>query len=240
MRIPRKITPCPIVDCVVELRFRTSVEAGAIFGIVYNEFKNDYPNVIKTAVLNIPEEIRLSDPNLLYQPWYQLRNGSFVLAIGPKQLALSKPGEYPGWSDFRSRSQSMAERLRGLGIADEIQRVGLRYINFFDFDIFDRIKLDVLINQQHITSKDTLVRVTIPGRHGHYESQMHVANRAIMTVAGTNKTGSVVDIDTYRETDLNNFFADPLPIIEEGHVEEKEVFFSLPKDDFLATLNPEY
>jgi uncharacterized protein (TIGR04255 family) len=69
---------------------------------------------------------------------------------------------------------------------------------------------------------------------------MHVANQASVIVEGTKRTGSIIDIDTSLETDLKDFFQNSTSIIEEGHSEEKEVFFSLPKKDFLQTLNPEY
>jgi uncharacterized protein (TIGR04255 family) len=238
MSIPKKITPCPIVDCSIELRFRTSVEPGAVFGIGYSVFKNEYPNVEKMPILNVPEQIRLVDPNMVYQPWYRLRNGGLVLSIGPKRVGLGKAGEYPGWPLFSNHLHRMIETLRGLGIADEIERVGLRYINFFDFDIFDKIKLVVSINDISVTSNQTLVRVAIPGRR--YKSQMHVTNQASVIVEGTNRTGSIIDIDTFLETDLKDFFQNSTSIIEEGHSEEKEVFFSLPKKEFLQTLNPEY
>jgi uncharacterized protein (TIGR04255 family) len=238
MTIPKKITPCPIIECAIELRFRTSVEPGAVFGIVYTAFRNEYPNVEKMPILNVPEQIRLVDPNMVYQPWYRLRNGGFLLSIGPKKVALGKVGEYPGWSLFSIRLHKVVETLRGLGIVDEVERVGLRYINFFDFDIFDKIKLVVSIDNVSVTSNQTLVRVTIPGQR--YKSQMHVTNQASVIVEKTNRTGSIIDIDTFLETDLKDFFQNSISIIEEGHTEEKEVFFSLPKNDFLQTLNPEY
>jgi uncharacterized protein (TIGR04255 family) len=238
MSIPKKITPCPIVDCAIELRFRTSVEPGAVFGIVYSAFKNEYPNVDKMPILNLPEQIRLIDPNLVYQPWYRLRNGGFILTIGPRRVGLGKIGEYPGWSLFSDHLYRMVETIRRLVIVDEVERIGLRYINFFDFDIFNKIRLAVSINDISVTHNQTLVRVVIPGQH--YKSQMHVTNKGSITVEVKHRTGSVIDIDTYLETDLKDFFQNSTPIIEEGHNEEKEVFFSLPKDDFLQTLNPEY
>lgn len=238
MSIPKKITPCPIVDCTIELRFRTSVEPGAVFGIVYSAFKNEYPNVEKMPILNVPEQIRLVDPNMVYQPWYRLRNGGLVLSVGPRLVALGKAGEYPGWTLFSDRFHHVVETLRGLGIADQVERIGLRYINFFDFDIFDKIKLRVAINDIPVTGNQTLVRITIPGRR--YKSQLHVTNEASIIVEGSNRIGSIIDIDTSLETDLKDFFQNSTSIIEEGHNEEKEVFFTLPKDDFLQMLNPEY
>jgi uncharacterized protein (TIGR04255 family) len=238
MKIPKKITPCPLVDSTIELRFRTSVEPGAVFGIVYNAFRNEYPKVDKMPILNFPEQIRLVDPNMVYQPWYRLQNGGLVLSVGPRLVALGKAGEYPGWTLFSDRVHHVVETVRRLGIVDQIERIGLRYINFFDFDIFDKIKLRVAINDTPVTNNQTLVRVIIPGRR--YTSQLHVTNEASITVKGSDRKGSIIDIDTSLETDLKDFLKNSKSIIEEGHNEEKKVFFTLPKDDFLQTLNPEY
>jgi uncharacterized protein (TIGR04255 family) len=238
MKIPKKITPCPLVDSTIELRFRTSVEPGAVFGIVYNAFRNEYPKVEKMPILNIPEQIRLVDPNMVYQPWYRLGNGGLVLSVGPRLVALGKAGEYPGWTLFSDRVHHVVETVHGLGIADQVERVGLRYINFFDFDIFDKIKLHVAISDMPVTGNQTLVRFTIPGRR--FNSRLHVTNEASVIVGGSNRTGSIIDIDTALETDITDFFKNSTSIIEEGHNEEKEAFFNLPNDDFLQTLSPEY
>lgn len=238
MSVPKKITPCPIVESIIELRFRTSIEPGAVFGILYTPFKTEYPNVEKMPTLNLPEQIRLEDPKLVYQPWYRLRNGGFLLAIGPKHVALTKTGEYPGWSVLSERLYRMVQTLRELGIVDEVERLALRYINFFEFDIFHKIKLRVSIDDRPLTSDETLVRAIIPSRR--YKSLLHIANRASISVEGTKRTGSIIDIDTSLEMDLKEFFQNSTPIIEEGHSEEKEVFFGLLKGDFLQTLNPEY
>ncbi len=236
--VPKKISPCPIVDCVVELRFRTAVEGGAVFGIVYQAFKNVYPKVDKLPILNLPEEIRLKDPNLTYQPWYRLNDGHFNLSVGSNQVGIGKAGEYPGWHSVSERFNDLIECIRGLGVIDAVERVGLRYINFFDFDIFSKAKLVVSLSGEPIRSDETLVRAVVPG--GRFKSRLHVSNRATITTDGTIKTGSIIDIDTSLETELEDFLNKAMPIIEEGHTEEKEIFFSLLDDDFLRTLNPEY
>ena len=236
--VPIKITPCPIVDCIVELRFRTSVEGGAIFGIVYQAFKSDYPTVEKMSIRNIPEQIRIADRNLIYQPWYRLRNGGFHISIGSRLVGIGRTGEYPGWTVLAERFRRLIDTISGLGIVDVVERVGLRYINYFDFDIFTKSKLVVSVSGAPIASDETLVRAIIPGQR--YKSTLHVSNHATVMVGGTLKTGSIIDIDTSLEADLKDFFQDSISIIDEGHAEEKEVFFSLLDDDLLRTLNPEY
>jgi len=238
MSIPKKITPCPLIDCAIEFRFKSSIEPGAVFGIVYNAFKNDYPNIKKMPILNLPEQLRSVDPSLIYQPWYRLWNGGFVLATGPRELMLGRAGEYPGWTVFSGKLNHAVNTLEKLGIVDRIERVGIRYINFFDFDIFDRIKLTLAIDNKSITGNETLVRVNIPGEH--FMSRLHVTNRASVNIEGVSKTGSVIDIDTHLDVGLDDFFQNSASVIKEGHNEEKKVFFELLKDDFLETLAPEY
>jgi uncharacterized protein (TIGR04255 family) len=238
MNIPKKITPCPIVDCTLELRFQSSVEAGAVFGIVYSAFRGEYPKVQKMPILNLPEQIRLGDPKLIYQPWYLMRGEDFSLAVSPSQLGLHKSGEYPGWSTVSERLNRMVQTLFKLGIVGEVKRFSLRYINFFNFDIFDKVKLIVGINGKSITNNETLVRTIFPGMR--YKSLLRIANNSIVRIEKKTKQGSIIDIDTSLEMQLDGFFQDSASIIEEGHSEEKKVFFGLLKDDFLQTLNPEY
>ena len=69
MAAPKKITPCPIIESVVEIRFDSAIPAEAIFGVVYNAFNDIFPNKpINLPILQIPEQIRNSDPNLQYKP----------------------------------------------------------------------------------------------------------------------------------------------------------------------------
>ena len=52
--------------------------------------------------------------------------------------------------------------------------------------------------------------------------------------------GSVIDIETVLENNIDDFFGQMKELVEEGHVEEKKLFFSLLKPEYLETLNPEY
>ena len=45
MKLPVTISPCPIVEAVAEVRFETLVPEDAIFGLVYQTLKTDFPKV---------------------------------------------------------------------------------------------------------------------------------------------------------------------------------------------------
>jgi len=221
------------------LRFNTSVdEPGAIFGMVYGSFKSAYPKVEKMPILNLPEEIRMADENLIHQAWYKLMDESFSLGIGPRVIYLGRSGEYCGWSFFSQKINKIVDTLKKLNIVTSVDRVGLRYINFFDGDIFDgRIKLVASINDK-IVQEETAVRTLMAGDR--YKSRLNVANKAQVSTAGEARQGSVIDIDTFLASELDGFLDNAMAIIAEGHNEEKKVFFELLKEDFLATLHPEY
>jgi uncharacterized protein (TIGR04255 family) len=74
MEIPIKISPSPIVDSILELRFTTSLHHDAIFGIVYSAFKADYQKHESLPILQLPEPVRKTDPNLKFKPYYRLLN----------------------------------------------------------------------------------------------------------------------------------------------------------------------
>ncbi|HTA29241.1 MAG TPA: hypothetical protein VK731_02075, partial [Candidatus Cybelea sp.] len=58
MRLPYKISPCPIKEAVAEIRFHATVPDQAVFGIAYQalapEFQN--PEALPTSIF--PAEMR--------------------------------------------------------------------------------------------------------------------------------------------------------------------------------------
>jgi uncharacterized protein (TIGR04255 family) len=65
-------------------------------------------------------------------------------------------------------------------------------------------------------------------------------NNAKVTVKNAEKSGSIIDIDTYFQQDQGLDPSNIETLLEDGHLEEKTLFFKLLKDAFLQRLNPEY
>ncbi|MEW6602636.1 MAG: TIGR04255 family protein, partial [Nitrospirota bacterium] len=102
MKIPVKITPCPIVEAIVEIKFDYDVDLDpdAIFGIVYKELHEKFPQTTKLPILQLPDAVRLRDPNLISQPHYKLSNEKFLFQIGPRVMSLNNVKGYVGWTIF--------------------------------------------------------------------------------------------------------------------------------------------
>lgn len=234
MALPKAINPCPILDALFEVRFTTKIHPSAVFGMIYNVLQADFPKVENLPVLQLPEAVRATDPNLKFKPHYRISNQNFVAQIGPDVITVSSFPKYAGWNEFSNQIFGILDRIEEVGIIGSVLRIGIRYINFFDNDIFKNIDLKINIGKNDIDYKNTIIRTEI--EQDLYKSSLQVANNA----NHNNKLGSIIDIDTFTESNLSNFFAHKKELISNGHTKEKELFFSLLKDDFLKTLNPVY
>ena len=234
MELPKKIDPCPIVDALVEIRFSTKINPNAVFGVIYSVLEKHLGEIEKLPILELPDQIRSSDPSLKYRPHYKSASNGLIIQIGPNVLTISSHPEYIGWQAFSEKIFDLLEELNRGDIIERVERLGIRYINFFENDIYEEANLQVNIKNEPIAYNNTVIRTEIS--QGNYSSTLQVANNA----SNSGQNGSVIDIDTHINTGLDTFFHDKKVIINEAHEKEKKLFFSLLKPEFLNSLNPKY
>jgi len=238
MNVPKKITPCPIVEAVIEIRFDSTLPGEAVFGIIYNSVKDEFPAVENLPILQIPEQIRSSDPTLIYGPHYKLRTGSFILQIGPKVVSFANVGEYCGWEIFYREIKRMFDKVFQLGIIAKVTRLGLRYINVFsEMNIFERSDLRVILKDEQILQHVSL-HIKLPSNG--FLNTLIMASGAELVSSDKVMRGSVIDIDTELSEVKSDFYENMDGIINSAHIEEKKLFFSILKEEYIRTLNPEY
>jgi len=238
MKIPKKISPCPIIEAIVEIRFEPKIPTDAIFGLVYNSLKGEYPQVKKLPILEIPDAIRSNEPGFRFKPYNQLLDKNFIAQIGPRVFSLSNRKEYVGWGEFYGKITGSFSKLAELDMMSYVTRLGIRYINFFKFNIFEKINLQLLMNRKALPSTQTVIRAEL--KDGNFRNVLHIANKAEVTVDEERNRGSIIDIDTVLEQRMPDFFEKMQGMLHEGHEKEKRLFFSLLKTGYLETLNPQY
>lgn len=237
--LPKKISPCPIVEAIVELRFSSEVLPDAVFGIIYQAFKDEFSEKVENLpILQLPEPIRSMDPALKYQPYYKLIAGNLILQVGPRVTSLSNVKDYIGWETFSPKIKETFSKLEKLKIIKSVEKLGIRYINFFKLDILDNINLRIVMNDEPLKALQTTLKSEI--QEDNFVNILQIANKAKATIQNKAITGSVIDIDTV-STDIGETFFERMEnLLEKGHNIEKKLFFSLLKKEFLRTLNPEY
>lgn len=205
-RIPKSISPCPIKQSIVEIRFKTSFPADTISGIVHQSFSKEFPDRKALPVAEVPRQIILENPNLLEKPHYKYTQEPYTLQVGPKVFSLSVTDSYIGWKQFYKKIESCFETFFRLNISEKITRVGIRYVNFFDdhflntpnFDIFNNVELTFDIPNINRNKNEKFIRTTL--EDGNFISNLIILNRTKYK----NMDGSIIDIDTWYKNDVNN------------------------------------
>ncbi|MDI9356937.1 MAG: TIGR04255 family protein [Chitinophagaceae bacterium] len=239
-KLPIKISPCPIIEAIVELKFKSAMPKGAIFGILYNAVKDKFNKVDKLPASMLPNEIIENDPDLKYKALYRLTNSNskFIAQVGMDIVSFQVPNNYIGWKDFLENATSFFKTVNEIGLIEQPISLTLRYLNFFELDIFKHINIQVQMIKEPYHSNNLIIRTEVP--QGEFVKVLQVANNVTISNALDKKQGSLLDIACVLSNSDKLLLSNIEKLLNDAHKIEKELFFNLLKDEFLKTLNPEY
>lgn len=234
-KLPRKISPCPITEAVVELRFESKLPPEVIPGIAFGALHKMFPKMETLPIMQLPPAIRDNDPNLKFSPQYRLSNNDFIFQIGPRCFSVVCPREYKGWTKYSEQIEKVFDEIVKLNIIDKPTRVGVRYISFFEnLDIFPNLKMSLTLANNSLVGSQNIVRSEFD--YQNFKCVVQLANAATMN----KKThGSSIDIDIITDKSAT-ILTDFKSIVKSAHDLEKKLFFGILQPDFLNTFNPEY
>ncbi len=238
-QLPVSIENCPIIDALIELRFETKVNPNAVFGMIYSVLMEKYPGeIINLPILQLPEAVRNTDPALKYKPLYRIVNKEVLIQIGPDVMSISSVIPYIGWDNFKRHVVEIVHLVSESNIINRVSRLGHRYINFFESNILDQITMSFKMTEGYRTQN---LQITTQVKDRDFDNTIQFSNSAMLNVnLPSQKNGSIIDIDTFREYNDNCFLENIVTEIENAHKTEKTLFFSLLKPDFIKSLNPHY
>ena len=169
----------------------------------------------------------------------QFLGRDFLIQFGPRVVSLvTKPNQYPGWAAVEKEMTWLLGQLQTLGFVSEGERLGVRYINFFSVDIFEKLLLDVMTGGKRLAGAELSVATVL--HRPPLTARLQVANSAILGTGNDAKHGSVLDVDVWAGSLDFDVFQNGLAKFGEAHQFEKQIFFGLLRDEFLRTLNPVY
>lgn len=236
MKLPIRLEKCPLIDCIIEVRFDTNIVSSAVFGLIYNQIKDDYPGTVNNLPISqLPEAIRMNDPNLKYKPLYRIEGEKTVIQIGSDVINLSSKMPYIGWEEFSRIAIKVLNKAFASGAIARISRLGHRYINFIGHDVTTELAMSFKMDNIAVESVKSLNIRTIL-KDGDFFNSLTFANDGQYN--GTN--GSLIDIDTSRDYIDNYFMNNIEKELNTAHESEKNLFFSLLREPLLKSLNPIY
>lgn len=235
--LPKRISPCPIVEAIVEFRFESSVPDEAVFGVVYSAIGNPGEfRVENLPLLQLPEQIRRSDPELAFQPLHRLHDKNFLIQIAPKAISFVSKADYLGWEAFRSRLSNLYQAVLKSHVIQKVTRIGVRYVNFFEKDVWENVRISITSGDLAFPAEAKNLRSTV--RTGEFLTTVQVGNQHQVVIDGKLRRGSLIDLDTHVLRSIHP--EQGLDLVERAHLEEKRTFYALLTDEFVASLNPEY
>jgi uncharacterized protein (TIGR04255 family) len=129
--IPAKLKHDAILEALFELRFETTTSPEFLL-VRFADFKPwEKFTQSRLPAYGIPDQIRRSDPNLLYQPIFELLDSANQrsVRIGSNVLSYHLRSPYNGWASFGAELRSATQILFDKADALCVSRIGLRYVN---------------------------------------------------------------------------------------------------------------
>lgn len=233
-----KLEPSPVKNATLELRFTSSEPFEAMFVGIYNALADLFNGKIyePLGAKNIPLEIREKNPALKYAPDYQVKWDNYVFRIGPNVICITNEECYNGWIEF----SSVIERIITIALPHfkTIERVGLRYISFFeDKNIFDNAYVKISISDESILGQTLYNSLGHQFEYDGFLCLVQLNNNSILATDGQNKSGSLVDVDI---SQINIASDKVLSLIPNAHTVEKLVVANILTTEFIDSLIRDY
>lgn len=238
-RQPKRISPDPIIEAVVEVRFSTKIPPEAVLGVVYNSINEVIDGKHQPLpIMQLPENIRQQERSLEYAPYYQFNNTDYQISVGPKVLAISCNRPYNGWDSYYQVIEKTITKIFELNFIDKFHRIGVRYIDLFEnTNLFDHLKFN--IEDFPYSLEQSSISTTFKAIDD-FTTNLQVANSESLVINGEILKGSIFDTDTFKELDKILTTEELLSLISKAHEVDKRLFFELITEDFIAKYNPEY
>jgi uncharacterized protein (TIGR04255 family) len=233
-KLPKKINPDNILQTVAQIRFKSSLIEEARFGAISGDLSKEYPNIKTLVASRIPPDILKTDKALEFIPLYSLSNDdNIVIQIGFNMVSICVNKKYIGWDTYKEHIKNTINiSLKSLQIT-KITRIGLYYINFYPFDIFDKLKIKISNNIENIQTSQYLFFV----KKDNFTSMIECRNDGLVN----EEEGSMINIDTFRTKNISNDINDIMMMFNNAHKYQKDIYFkNLLSDEYLQTLQVEY
>lgn len=233
-RIPKRISPCNLIDTYVEFKFKTDFNSDLLLNLIRDHKEN--------AIIEIPYGIGYDNNNT--QKYYTIEEKGIRFLIKGGELCINIIGEYPGWGNYKKHIESLV-----FHISDRVSytNVRLRYVSKWrNIRILDHIDGTIHLDQFEQLFKQT--EFSFPARYASDIPDQNVVARVTLkdSIKENGEEFSLVDIDL--SSDIPNdkdAESAPNPVnaircLNELHIAEKDMFFKLLSEDFINSLNPEW
>ena len=243
--LPTRLGKSPLVEALFEIRFTSGIPASSVLsGFLYTQLK--CTEILRMPHADIPDQIRQSDPNLVYAPIVRLKWDQYYISLGDRNIVVSSGFPYSGWANFKKHIITILNQCASLNIINSIERYSLKYLDIFDMEGFSAKGngLAFEINFPRLTPNplNTHMKIEIPeGDRVHIVQYFGEAQGSLPD--GVLKKGLMLDVDSIQmlgHLEFSQFMEEHDGRLDELHASNKSLFFNLISSDGLESLEPSY
>jgi uncharacterized protein (TIGR04255 family) len=233
--LPKEITPSPILFATVEIRYTSTNISESLLSEFYPLLGNDLPKIRNS---NIPAELKEKNVSLRFTPDFNLSNDDFSVAFGTNSIAFGIVNGYKLWDNYYSFIKNQLEKISQTQLVKNINRISLRYASLFeDINSFEKsLKYYPRLEVPGFTENVEIFRTKLSNANN-TNFLVQLAPNANVARDNIQKTGVYIDIDASKDISLESIDNTLIDLIDKLHTEEKELFFNLLDNNFLANLN---
>lgn len=249
MKVPKHISPDRIKDSVVEVKYSSKISFEVILGIFYQSLDETYmytnrPIGAQQIAGPLPlESIQQFQIHIGNRPLFY--NDKIKIELQPNSIIFNCVGKYISWDIYKVEIEKVLSQLSKSKVVDVFTRVGVRYISEYpNINLKDCVKFSFTFGLPEIKS-DTYtfhsefieddIKIIL-----NLNNNLQVLNKKMASDQLDLSTISNIDVDVIIENLSEQSFENLLKKIDSAHSKEKEIFFSILREDFLLSLNPVY
>ncbi|CAI0837211.1 Uncharacterised protein [Serratia quinivorans] len=249
MQIPTYLKSQPVIEAALEIRFNKETQISEIIpGYLFHSFNCKKP-IVNLPNSQIPKNVRDADEQLHYSILHTLELEKYLVGISDHGIVISTNNFYDGWSEFKATITSVINALSKLNINDKIERIGMKYIDFFESKekgecLFDKLNIEFNLAGESLNKNKLSLR--LEKKDGDFSTIIQILSHArVLSDDGEfNKKGLILDIDTVKnldtDKDVRDFIENTERYLNEIHDHNKITFFSCLKDSTIESLSPVY
>ncbi len=227
----------PIVEASVDIYCTYGIPAEAVVGVVYQLLQGKCMkniNVVTLPISNLPEAMRKADPNLKNSPTHQITCDEGIVSIGQNVLSIGIIPPYKSWDIFKKFTNSVTNAIINGKLIKSVSNIDIRYLNFFKFNIYDKINLNISLSGEKIVGKSTIFRTELEKENNIVDviqitGSIHLKNIQLQL----DNDGSLIDLRIVKRSISENAIVSSL---DEIHEEAEKLFFGLISSDLKKEL----
>jgi uncharacterized protein (TIGR04255 family) len=126
MELPLKLGIEPLVDVIVEIRFKTDLPASTVLpGMLFNALSGP-KSIERLPHAEIPAPIRHGNPELRYAPTIRVNWGQFFISVGDYSMSVACKLPYLGWAAFKPGVLQVMQVFTAAGFARSVERCAFK------------------------------------------------------------------------------------------------------------------